>query len=84
MDRELAEQFIKGFERNGGRYLGGQHIKKVRWNEVAHVVRKLVDGTTINTEKMLVALGRQANIEDLNLSAVGIIVSDKGAKARSR
>ena len=83
MDRELVEQFIKGFEQHDGRYLGGQHIKKVRWNEVAHVVRKLVDGTTINT-KDLVAMGRQANIEDLNLSAVGIIVSDKGAKARSR
>ena len=50
MDRELAEQFIKGFERHGGRYLGGQHIKKVRGNEVAHVITKLGDGTTINTK----------------------------------
>ena len=78
MDRELVEQFIKSFEQQGGHYLGGLHIEKVQWNEVAHVVTKLSDGTTINTEKMLVALGRQANIEDLNLSAAGIMVSDKG------
>ncbi len=54
MDRELGEQFIKGFEQHGGRYLGRQHIEKVRGNEGAHVVTKLGDGTTINTEKILV------------------------------
>ncbi|MDH4344549.1 MAG: FAD-dependent oxidoreductase, partial [Nitrospira sp.] len=30
------------------------------------------------SEKMLVALGRQANIEDLELTAAGVTVSDKG------
>jgi NAD(P) transhydrogenase len=78
MDRELVEQFIKDFQRHGGHYFGGQNIEQVQWNKIAHVVTKLSNGTTIHTEKMLVALGRQANIEDLNLPAAGIIVSETG------
>ncbi len=78
MDRELVEQFVQGLEHHGGRYLGGCQITEVRWDNVAHVVTTLQDGTVIKSEKMLVALGRQANIEDLALSAAGITVSDKG------
>ncbi len=78
MDRELVEQFVQGLEHNGGRYLGGCQIAEVRWDNVAHVVTTLQDGTVIKSEKMLVALGRQANIEDLALSAADITVSDKG------
>jgi NAD(P) transhydrogenase len=78
MDHELVEQFVKSFEQQGGRYLGGQKIAGVRWDGATHVVMTLGDGTRIESEKMLVALGRQANIEDLNLSAAGVTVSDKG------
>lgn len=78
MDRELVQQFVQGFEERNARYLGGRAISEVRWNEVAHVVTKLSDGTTITSEKTLVALGRQANVEGLNLPAAGILISDKG------
>lgn len=78
MDRELVEQFVQGLGDQGSRYLGKSQIAEVRWDEVAHVVTTLSDGTVIKSEKMLVALGRQANIEDLDLSAAGIAVSDKG------
>jgi NAD(P) transhydrogenase len=78
MDRELVQQFIQSFERQGGRYLGSRQIGRVQWDGVAHVVATLGDGTTISSEKMLVALGRQANVEDLQLAAAGIAVSDKG------
>jgi NAD(P) transhydrogenase len=78
MDRELVEQFVNSFEQRGGRYLGERHIEDVRWDRVAHIVTTLKDGTTIKSEKMLVALGRQANVEDLNLAASGVMVSDKG------
>ncbi|MBH0203249.1 MAG: Si-specific NAD(P)(+) transhydrogenase [Nitrospira sp.] len=78
MDHELVEQFVKGFEDQGGHYHGGCHIAEVQWDGAAHVVTTLSNGTTINSDKMLVAMGRQANIEDLHLSAAGITVSDKG------
>ncbi len=78
MDRELVSQFIQSFERHGGRSLAKSQITEVRWDEVAHVVTLLSDGTKICSEKMLVALGRQANVEDLDLSAARITVSEKG------
>ncbi|MDH5667645.1 MAG: Si-specific NAD(P)(+) transhydrogenase [Nitrospira sp.] len=78
MDQELVRQFITSFEGHGGKYLSGQTVQKVRWDGVAHVVTTLGSGQTITSEKLLVALGRQANVEDLNLSAAGLAVTAKG------
>ena len=78
MDKELVDQFVKGLENHGSHYFGESHIADVRWDGVTHVVTTLKNGTIIKTEKMLVALGRQANIEDLDLEAAGISLSDKG------
>ncbi len=78
MDKELVEQFVKGLENYGSHYLGESEIAEVRWDGVAHVVTTLKSGTIIKSEKMLVALGRQANIEDLDLEAAGLSLSDKG------
>ncbi|CUS38931.1 putative soluble pyridine nucleotide transhydrogenase [Candidatus Nitrospira nitrosa] len=78
MDKELVEQFVKGLEHYGSHYLGESEIVEVRWDGVTHVVTTLKSGTIIKSEKMLVALGRQANIEDLDLEAAGLSLSDKG------
>jgi NAD(P) transhydrogenase len=79
MDQELVRQFISSFESKGGRYLGGQTVRAVRWDGTAHVVTTLGDGAVIKSEKLLVALGRQANLEDLNLGAAGLTATPKGA-----
>jgi NAD(P) transhydrogenase len=78
MDHELVTHFVKLFEQQGGRYLGGQQILEVRWDGAAHVVTTLKDNPPVKSEKLLVALGRQANIEDLNLSAAGLTATEKG------
>lgn len=78
MDQELVRQFIESFEQYGGHYLGGQTVKAVQWDGATHVVTTLGDGRTIKSEKLLVALGRQANVEDLNLGAAGLMVTTKG------
>jgi NAD(P) transhydrogenase len=78
MDKELVDQFVRGLENHGSHYFGESQIADVRWDGVTHVVTTLKNGTIIKSEKMLVALGRQANIEDLNLEAAGISLSDKG------
>lgn len=81
MDQELVQQFLLSFAQQGGRYLGGQTVKDVRWDGATHVVTTLGDGLTLKSEKLLVALGRQANVEDLNLGAAGLIVTIKGTLA---
>ncbi|MFN3681426.1 MAG: FAD-dependent oxidoreductase, partial [Nitrospira sp.] len=78
MDPELVTHFLAAFESNGGRYLGGQTIRDVRWDGAAHVITTLGSGETIRSEKLLVALGRQANLEGLNLGAAGLTTTDKG------
>lgn len=78
MDHELVTHFVKLFEQQGGRYLGGQQILEVRWDGAAHVVTTLQDNPPVKSEKLLVALGRQANIEDLNLAAAGLTATEKG------
>jgi NAD(P) transhydrogenase len=78
MDKELVDQFVRGLESSGSHYLGESQIADVRWDGVMHVVTTLKSGTIIKSDKMLVALGRQANIEDLDLDAAGVALSDKG------
>ncbi len=78
IDKEIVEAFIRSFEQHGGRYVGKQVVKDIRWDGVEHVVTTTQDGTVMKSEKMLVALGRQPNIEELKISAAGLVVTDKG------
>ena len=80
-DAELTRTFMQSFELDGGRYCGGQKIKDVQWDGISQVVTTLQDGQVFTSDKMLVALGRQANLEDLNLSATGLTVTEKGTLA---
>ena len=80
-DEELIRAFMQSFELEGGRYCGGQTIRDVRWDGISQVVTTLQDGQVFTSDKMLVALGRQANLEDLNLSATGLTITDKGTLA---
>lgn len=78
VDGEIVERFLAGFAANGGRFLGGHRPTSVRWDGLAAVRTVLDDGTAIASEKMLVALGRAANVEDLDLAAAGLAVDERG------
>lgn len=79
LDAELVKKFVDSFERHGGRYLGGQNVKQVSWDGASKVITMLQNGDTIASDKMLVALGRQPNLDDLNLAAAGLAATEKGA-----
>ncbi len=78
LDKEVVLTFQKSFEQHGGQYHGGRTLKKATWDGVSHVTALLDNGMTITSEKMLVAVGRQANIEGLKLEAAGLRVDEKG------
>lgn len=80
-DAELVQTFVQSFEQKGGCYCGGQSVREVRWDGISQVVATLQNGQVFMSDKMLVALGRQANIEELNLSAAGLSVTEKGTLA---
>ena len=81
LDAELVKMFVQSFEQQGGRYCAGQAVTNVRWDGISQVVTTLQDGQVITSDKMLVAMGRQPNLEDLNLNATGLSLNEKGTLA---
>ncbi len=78
MDPELSAAFVRDFEAAGGRYLSGQTIEHCQWDGESAAVTKLASGEEVRTEKLLCALGRLANVEELNLEAAGIEQTRRG------
>ncbi len=78
LDKEIVEIFQRTLERNGGRFYSRHTVKDVSWDGVSSVVATLANGMAVKSEKMLVALGRQPNVEELNLEAVGLELNEKG------
>jgi NAD(P) transhydrogenase len=78
MDAELVTKLVSDLERNGGRFLGGRTIGSVEWDGATKVIARLTSGEVIESDKMLVALGRAAAVEGLDLSAAGLRPSARG------
>jgi len=78
MDAEITNGFVQAFQASGGRYYGQQKIEEVKWDGLSKVMTRLGNGETLESEKMLMALGRVANIADLNLQAIGIEPTPRG------
>ena len=78
LDKELTDQFCQAFEETGGKYCGQQKIKNVQWDGFSKVTTTFENGETLESEKMLVALGRVANLEHLHIQAAGITPTPRG------
>lgn len=82
LDKELSSRFVSHFEGHEGcRFLGERGVLRVEWDGVSSVVAELDDGEKISSEKVFCALGRIANLEDLNLDAVGLAPTERGLLA---
>jgi NAD(P) transhydrogenase len=81
MDSDLTSRFVKAFEQSGGRYLGGSNIAGVTWDGVSKVITRLGNGEIVHSDKMLVALGREAAISGLDLAAAGLAPTPRGLLA---
>ena len=78
MDGELVAKFVEAFQRVGGTYIGEQTIGGVTFDGVSQVLTTLSDGRVVTSDKMLVALGRAANVDELNLPAAGLSPNARG------
>lgn len=81
MDGELVGKFVEAFHRAGATYIGEQTIGGVTFDGVTQVLTTLSDGRVIASDKMLVALGRAANVDELNLAAAGLAANPRGLLA---
>ncbi len=78
MDPEVVARYTQSFEERGGRYCGNASIESIRWDGISSVVTVLSNGPIIKSEKMLVALGRQPNMDELDIAAAGLTTTEKG------
>lgn len=78
LDQELTDQFCEAFEKTGGHYRGEQKILSAQWDGFSKVITRLESGEIVESEKMLVALGRLANIEHLKIQAAGLTPTSRG------
>jgi NAD(P) transhydrogenase len=81
LDKEIVEVFQRTFEQHGGRFYHRHTVKEVAWDGVSAVVATLENGMAVKSEKMLVALGRQPNVEELDLGAAGLTLNERGRLA---
>jgi NAD(P) transhydrogenase len=78
LDPELTSFYVDELRRNGGEYLPGLEAVSTRWDGVSEVRTEFRNGRAIDAEKVLVALGRTANVDGLDLDAAGIALTARG------
>lgn len=81
LDAELTALFLQAFARVGGTFIGQRRIERVESDGVVAVDVTLAGGETITSEKVLVALGRVANVAGLNIAAAGLTTTGRGVIA---
>lgn len=78
LDQELTDQFCGAFEGTGGSYHGLQKVHSAQWDGYSKVITQLENGKLFESEKMLVALGRVANLEHLDIQSAGLTTTSRG------
>jgi len=78
LDPELTAFYLEELECNDGQFLGRARTTHVRWDGVSQVRAEFADGRHVTVDKVLVAVGRRANIQGLNLEAAGIALTSSG------
>jgi len=78
LDPELTDCFTRALEEAGGRFVGGSKPTSVVFDGLSSVTTTLENGVKIETEKVLCALGRVANVEALDLAVAGLSTNARG------
>jgi NAD(P) transhydrogenase len=78
MDAELVERFVSALGQSGGRYLGNASVSDVHWDGSSKVRTRLGSGELVESDKLMVALGRVAAVDGLGLAAAGLRTNGRG------
>lgn len=77
-DADVTGAVQKSMEKDGVEFHLGIAINEMHVNEKGRVVCSLADGTVIEAELGLVAIGRRTNVADLGLEELGVAMGPKG------
>jgi NAD(P) transhydrogenase len=78
LEPELTAFYLDELKRNGGAYIPRADAVSTRWDGVSQVRTEFKDGRVIMADKVLVGLGRLANVDGLILGAAGIALTSRG------
>jgi NAD(P) transhydrogenase len=78
LDPELTSFYLDELKSAGGEYLPKCEAMSTRWDGVSQVRTEFTNGKVILADKVLVALGRVANVDGLHLHSAGIALSSRG------
>jgi NAD(P) transhydrogenase len=78
IDADVSQFYLDELARNGGSYWAEESIESLAFDGVSAVTARFKSGRTTTVEKVLVALGRVANVEGLGLDAAGVACNARG------
>ena len=78
LDPELTEFYVAELRSAGGEYLPRCEPVSTRWDGISQVRTEFTNGQVILADKVLVALGRVANVDGLHLHSAGISLTSRG------
>jgi len=78
LDSELTSFYVDELHRNGGEYIPKAEAVTTKWDGISQVRTEFKDGSVVLADKVLVALGRVANVDGLTLEAAGISLTSRG------
>lgn len=78
MEAELTARYLQSLQSFGGRFIGSSAVVKAEWDGVCRVHCMLDSGGTLDSEKVLFALGRVANVDKLALGNTTVETTARG------
>ncbi len=77
LDHDLTDAFVAAFELRGGDFLGEVDVVKCEFDGVSQVATSLADGTIIKSDKVLCALGRVSDLQNLKIDRAGLEINER-------
>ena len=75
---EYTSQIVERMKGQGANFVFGAHVSEIIKIDDNNYVLKTEEGAEIKSNYILVAVGRKANVEDMNLEGLGIKFSARG------
>ena len=78
LDKDLVDVFLQRFRESGGEFRGNCKVTSIDWDGVSAARVFFEDGEILTADKALIAQGRIANVDSLNLDNAGICANERG------
>ena len=78
--KKYVDAVVEKMKGQGAEFLLGRHVEALEKKGENEYVLKTKEGDAVSSNYVLIAVGRKANVDGLNLEGLGIEFSDKGIK----